>query len=63
MREKSFWRKIAGIFIDNIPIKLLAIALAIASVLDPVSGALVHNAGSVLVIVDSALLLGWRSRR
>lgn len=29
MREKSFWRKLAGIFIDNIPIKLLAIALAV----------------------------------
>lgn len=28
MRDKSFWRKIAGIFIDNVPIKLLAIALA-----------------------------------
>ena len=29
MREKSFWRKIAGIFIDNVPIKLLAIELAV----------------------------------
>ena len=29
MRDKSFWRKIAGIFIDNVPIKLLAIALAV----------------------------------
>ncbi len=29
MREKSFWRKLAGIFIDNVPIKLLAIALAV----------------------------------
>lgn len=29
MREKGFWRKIAGIFIDNVPIKLLAIALAV----------------------------------
>ena len=39
-----------------------AIVLAIASVLDPVSGALVHNAGSVLVILNSALLLRWRKR-
>ena len=29
MRDKSFWRKIAGIFIDNVPIKLLAIAHAV----------------------------------
>ena len=29
MREKSFWRRVAGIFIDNIPIKLPAIALAV----------------------------------
>lgn len=29
MREKGFWRKVAGILIDNVPIKLLAIALAV----------------------------------
>ena len=40
----------------------LAIALAIAGKLDPVVGALVHNAGSVLVIVNSAFLLEWRRR-
>ena len=37
-----------------------AIALAIAGILNPVVGALVHNAGSVLVIVNSALLLRWK---
>ena len=41
-------------------LNFVAIVLAIASVLDPVSGALVHNAGSVLVILNSALLLRWR---
>jgi P-type E1-E2 ATPase len=39
-----------------------AIALAIAGVLNPVSGALVHNAGSVAVIVNSSLLLKWKTR-
>jgi cation transport ATPase len=39
-----------------------AIALAIAGVLNPVSGALVHNAGSVAVIVNSSLLLKWKAR-
>ena len=29
MREKSFWRRVAGIFIDNVPIKLVAIVLAV----------------------------------
>ena len=29
MIEKGFWRKVAGIFIDNVPIKLIAIALAV----------------------------------
>ena len=37
-----------------------AIFLAMAGLLSPVAGALVHNAGSVLVIVHSALLLHWQ---
>lgn len=43
----------------------IAIILAMAGILDPVVGALVHNAGSVIVIVNSALLLRWgvRGRR
>ncbi len=41
----------------------IAIALAINGTLNPVVGALVHNAGSVLVIVNSAFLLGWEERR
>lgn len=40
-----------------------AILLAIPGILDPVMGALVHNAGSVLVIVNSAILLKWRGKR
>lgn len=43
-------------------LNFLAVVLAIANVLDPVSGALVHNAGSVLVIINSALLLRWKKR-
>ena len=38
-------------------INVLAIVLAITGLLGPVLGALVHNAGSVLVILNSALLL------
>ena len=43
-------------------LNFLAIVLAITGVLDPVVGALVHNAGSVLVITNSALLLNWRKK-
>ena len=42
-------------------LNFVAIFLAITGVLNPVVGALVHNAGSVLVIINSALLLKWRS--
>ena len=44
-------------------LNFLAIALAITGVLNPVVGALVHNAGSVLVILHSAILLKWRRRK
>lgn len=38
-------------------LNFLSIILAITGVLNPVIGALVHNAGSVVVIINSALLL------
>ena len=37
-----------------------AILLAMAGLLGPVVGALVHNAGSVAVIINSSLLLKWK---
>jgi len=43
-------------------LNFLAIILAITGALDPVVGALVHNAGSVLVIINSALLK-WRKKK
>ena len=44
-------------------LNFLAIVLAMTGILNPVVGALVHNAGSVLVIINSALLLKWRKRK
>lgn len=41
-------------------LNFIAIVLAMTGILNPVVGALVHNAGSVLVITNSALLLKWR---
>lgn len=43
-------------------LNFFAIALAITGVLNPVVGALVHNAGSVLVILNSAFLLRWKRK-
>ncbi len=43
-------------------LNFLAIILAITGILGPVVGALVHNAGSVTVIIHSAFLLKWRKK-
>ncbi len=43
-------------------LNFLAITFAITGILNPVVGALVHNAGSVVVITNSALLLRWRKK-
>lgn len=44
----------------SMALNFAAIALAITGVLTPMIGALVHNAGSVAVIIHSSLLLKWR---
>ena len=41
-------------------LNFVAIVLAMTGILDPVIGALVHNAGSVFVIINSAFLLSWK---
>ena len=46
----------------SMALNFISIALAITGVLTPVVGALVHNAGSVFVILNSALLLKWKRR-
>ncbi|MCC8059894.1 MAG: cation-translocating P-type ATPase [Clostridiales bacterium] len=46
----------------SMTLNFIAIVLAINGTLNPVVGALVHNAGSVLVIINSALLLKWREK-
>ncbi|MDO4280427.1 MAG: cation-translocating P-type ATPase [Peptococcaceae bacterium] len=43
-------------------LNFIAIILAMTGILNPVVGALVHNAGSVFVIIHSALLLNWRKK-
>lgn len=59
-----YLKKLANLTIKNIKfnialamgINFVAISLSIAGLLNPVSGALVHNAGSVLVVLNAALL-------
>lgn len=46
----------------SMTLSLLAVLLDMAGILNPVVGALVHNAGSVPVIPNSALLLPWKNR-
>lgn len=47
----------------SMALNFLAIILAITGILNPVVGALVHNCGSVLVIINSALLLHWKKKQ
>ena len=47
----------------SMTLNFVAITLAITGILNPVVGALVHNAGSVLVIINSALLLNWKKKQ
>ncbi len=47
--------------IFSMALNFIAIILAILGILDPIMGALVHNAGSIFVVINSALLLKWRS--
>ena len=46
----------------SMALNFAAIVLAMTGLLGPVVGALLHNAGSVLVIINSAFLLRWRKR-
>lgn len=57
---KKTMRTININLIAAMTLNFAAIALAITGILNPVLGALVHNVGSVAVIINSSLLLKWR---
>ena len=46
----------------SLTMNFIAIVLAVIGTLNPVVGVLMHNAGSVLVITNSAFLLKWRRK-
>jgi heavy metal translocating P-type ATPase len=58
--SKRVMRTITINLTASMVLNFVAIALAITGILNPVVGALVHNVGSVAVIINSSLLLKWR---
>ena len=60
--SKRMMETIAFNMTFSMTLNVIAIVLAIIGTLNPVVGALVHNAGSVFVITNSAFLLNWRKR-
>lgn len=59
--SRRMMRTIKGNLTFSMALNFVAILLAMAGILNPVVGALVHNAGSVFVIVNSAFLLKWKT--
>ena len=59
---KRMIRTIKANMAFSMALNFIAILLAMTGILNPVVGALVHNSGSVIVIINSALLLRWKSR-
>jgi heavy metal translocating P-type ATPase len=54
-------KKVNFNIIFSMSLNFLAVALAVTGILNPVWGALVHNIGSVFVVINSALLLTVKS--
>ena len=57
--SKCMMRTIKRNLFFSMLLNFVAIVLAMVGILNPVVGALVHNAGSFFVIVNSAFLLRW----
>ena len=60
--SKRMMMKINVNLMISMILNFTAVFLAAAAILNPVTGALVHNIGSVFVVVNSALLLKWKSK-
>jgi cation transport ATPase len=60
---KRTLRKIKVNIIISMALNVIAVSLSIAGILDPVSGAIFHNAGSVFVVFNSLLLLFHKDRK
>lgn len=60
--SKRMMRTIKLNVLFSMGLNFVAILFAMTGKLGPIAGALLHNAGSVAVIINSALLLKWRTR-
>ena len=60
--SKRMMKTIRVNLIFSMTLNFLAVILAMSDLLGPVVGALVHNVGSVIVIINSALLLKYNKR-
>ncbi len=54
---KKVMKKVNQNIVISLSINLVAVVLSVLGVLNPVTGALMHNCGSVFVVVNAALLL------
>lgn len=54
---KKVMHKVSQNILLSLAINIVAVILSVCGVLNPVTGALMHNCGSVLVVVNAALLL------
>ncbi len=61
--SRRMMAKIKGNLTFSLSLNFLAIILAITGILGPMLGALVHNCGSVFVIINSAVLLRWSRKK
>ena len=60
--SKRMMKTIKVNLIFSMTLNFVAVILAMTGLLGPVVGALVHNVGSVIVIINSALLLKYNKR-
>lgn len=60
--SKRTMSKITFNLAASLLLNFAAIILAMTGLLNPVVGALVHNVGSVVVIINSSLLLNWKEK-
>ncbi|MCL2157445.1 MAG: cation-translocating P-type ATPase [Methanobrevibacter sp.] len=56
--SKIKWNIIFSLFFN-----FIAVVLAMTGVLNPITGAIAHNIGSVFVVTNSALLLFWKNKK
>lgn len=60
--SKRMMRTIKQNLFFSLGLNFLAILLAMTGILTPFVGALVHNAGSVLVVMNAVILLKWQQK-